>query len=188
MNIHELRHALENTWRNDYEEIVRVVHDHGLESGVTVGVAFGGLAEMILDNADVIELVGVDAYEHRPHADADPLNLPPEQLENLFWYAIGRLARFGSRYGHLRGTSAQVAQRLAVETDFVVLDASHAEVAEDLSLWYPKLRPGGVITGRGYGNLQSPHVQATVEAFAARHGTRAERAGGHVWWAKKPGG
>jgi hypothetical protein len=94
----------------------------------------------------VDELLGIDAYDR-----ADPAGLPDlpnDQLENLFWYVMGRLSRFGPRYNHVRGSSPQGAQVLNVELDFVYLDAdSSVRLAQDLALWFPKLRRGGVIGG-----------------------------------------
>ncbi len=54
--------------------------------------------------------------------------------------------------------------------DFIFIDADHSfEAAEqDLSVWWPKLRGGGLMAGHDYTN--SPSVRAAVDAFVAANG------------------
>jgi hypothetical protein len=205
MNVHESRVAHETDERREsYPHFARVIRDKNLDAGVLIGVAFGGQAEAILDQSPCGELLGVDAYEASAAAAANPsaaaaaaaavsaaasnaINLPPEQYEHLFWYVMGRLSRFGARYNHVRGTSAQAAQVLNVELDFVLLDAdrTHAAVFQDLAIWFPKLRNGGVIGGHGYGHASSTGVKAAVDGFFASRGLTVHGEPNHVWWVEK---
>jgi hypothetical protein len=187
MNIHELRLKHESAWQASYPHFIRLIRDRGLESGIEVGVGFGGHAEAILDQTPVAELVGVDPYEHRADYD-DPMNLPQEQFENLFWYAMGRLSRFGARYGHLRAFSTQAAPLITEQADFVYLDADHsyANVAADLNLWFPKVRPGGIIGGHDYALAQFPGVKQAVDEFCAVRRLRLHVEPDTVWWVEIP--
>ena len=186
VNIHEQRSIHESAWRESYPHFVRVIKEQGLDAGVEIGVSFGGHAEAILDGTDVSELVGVDPYEHRAGYD-DPLNFPQADFDNLFWYAMGRLSRYGSRYVHLRGTSAQAAAILNAQLDFAYLDGDHGyeAVKQDLSLWYPKLRVGGVIGGHDFGHADFPGVRRAVDEFVAANGLELKLEPASVWWAKK---
>jgi hypothetical protein len=185
-NVHEMRTFWESHWKPSYAHFPRVIREHKLEAGVEVGVGFGGHAEAILEQTEVTELVGVDPYEHRAGYD-DPMNLPPEQFEHLFWYVMGRLSRFGPRYTHLRGTSQQAANVLNVEIDFAYLDGDHSYegVRQDLSLWYPKVRAAGIIGGHDYGNRDFPGVGRAVDEFFAPHGSVVRNEGDSVWWVRK---
>jgi hypothetical protein len=201
MNIQELRVAHETDERAaSYPHFARIIREKNLDAGVLVGVAFGGQAEAILDQSNASELLGVDAYEAPAAAASNPtaaaaaaaasanaINVPADQLENLFWYVMGRLSRFGARYNHVRGSSAQAAQVLNVEMDFVLLDAdrTHAAVFQDLNLWFPKLRNGGVIGGHGYGSPASVGVKAAVDGFLGSRGLTVHAEGGNVWWVEK---
>jgi predicted O-methyltransferase YrrM len=53
--------------------------------------------------------------------------------------------------------------------DFIFLDARHTfdAVCQDLSAWWPKLRPGGLLAGHDYA---WSGVRAAVDAFASEHG------------------
>lgn len=60
------------------------------------------------------------------------------------------LADFGDRVRLLRMTSAKAAGRFkGGSLDFAYLDGDHSfdAVRDDLSLWWPKIRPGGVLAG-----------------------------------------
>jgi hypothetical protein len=181
-----LRH--EPAWRESYCQFVRVIQDHRLETGIEVGVAFGGHVEAMLDGAEV-ELIGVDPYQHIPHYD-DPLNLPQETFDQLFWFTMGRLHRFGNRYTHLRATSQQAAGLLNFEVDFVYLDADHSRpaVAADLAMWYPKVRAGGIIGGHDYGYAHHPGVKEAVDEFCERQKLSLHVEPATVWWTRKPAG
>jgi hypothetical protein len=186
MTIHEMRTFWESHWRESYGHFARLIREHNLDAGVEVGVGFGGHAEALLEQTDISELLGVDPYEHRENYD-DPMNLSSPDFENLFWYVIGRLSRFGPRYNHLRGSSAQAAAVLNVELDFVYLDADHSYegVQQDLALWYPKIRPGGIIGGHDYGQADYPGVTRAVNECFAPLGATVHAESGSVWWVKK---
>jgi len=199
MTIHELRVSHEAERSESYPHFARVIREKNLDAGVAIGIAFGGQAEAILEQTSASELLGVDAYEARPAAAAtnptaaaaaaasSALDLTAEQFENLFWYVIGRLSRFGARYNHVRGNSAQAAQLLNVELDFVMLDGdrSHAGMFQDLNLWFPKLRNGGVIGGHGYGAPSSTGVKAAVDGFFVSRGLTVHAEPANVWWVEK---
>lgn len=202
-NIQELRVNHESERSEAYAQFPRVIREKNLDAGVAIGIAFGGQAEAILENTPASELLGVDAFEP-PATAANPsaaaaaaaataaavsnaVSLTAAEFENLFWYVMGRLSRFGARYNHVRGSSAQAAQILNVELDFVLLDSdrTHAGVFQDLNLWFPKLRHGGVIGGHGYGATSSSGVKAAVDGFFTPRGLTVHAEPGNVWWVEK---
>jgi hypothetical protein len=202
MNIQELRVNHEKDRIETYPHFARVICEKNLNSGVVVGVAFGGQAEAILEQTSLGELRGVDAYEpaavaSTPSAAAaaavaaaatgGAAGLAPDQYDNLFWYVMGRLSRFGARYNHVRASSAQAAQLVNVELDFVLLDGerTHAAVFQDLALWFPKLRHGGVIGGHGFGHAASSGVKAAVDGFFASRALTVHAEPANVWWVEK---
>jgi len=199
MNIQELRIAYETPRSEAFPHFARVIREKNLDAGVAVGIAFGGQAEAILDQTQCSELLGVDPFEP-PATAANPsaaaaaaaaasnaINVPADQYENLFWYVMGRLSRFGARFTHVRGASSQAAQVLNVELDFVLLDGdrTHAAVFQDLNAWFPKLRNGGVIGGHGYGHASSVGVKAAVDGFFASRALTVHAEPNNVWWVEK---
>jgi len=187
VNIHELRMIHENSWRESYPQFARVLRDHGAQVGAEIGVAFGGHAEAILENTRVRCLYGVDSYQHRQDYD-DPMNLDQDDFDHVFWYAIGRLSRFGERYVGVRAVSKLAAEHLPGDLDFVYLDAEHSyqAVAEDVRTWLAKIRSGGIIGGHDYGGEAGfDGVQQAVDEVCRERGMQLHLEPGTVWWAVK---
>ena len=91
-----------------------------------------------------------------------------------------------------RFTSEEVAQRLDDESlDFVFIDALHdySHVQQDLSLWYPKLKSGGLFAGHDYNGRMDKKgvygVKRAVDEFAELYKLEVhhERI---TWWTWKP--
>ncbi len=55
--------------------------------------------------------------------------------------------------------------------DFVFIDANHTyeAVHGDITAWYPKVRPGGVMAGDDYGNEGFPGVKQAVDELLSLH-------------------
>lgn len=187
MNVHELRVQYETFWRPGYLEFIKILKARDCRVGVEVGVAFGGHAEAILEQTNVETLYGIDPYEHIEGYD-DVLNLPQAGFESMFWYMAGRLSRFG-RYVHIRERSAVAAQRAVGNCDFVYIDADHSYngVLQDLTLWTPKVRDGGIIAGHDYGGEKTPGVKAAVDQFCKAYRLPLHIERHTVWWAEKTG-
>jgi len=49
--------------------------------------------------------------------------------------------------------------------DLVFIDAMHdyENVKKDIGLWFPKVKPGGVLAGHDYGNRRQPGVKKAVD-------------------------
>jgi len=120
--------------------------------------------------------------------------------EDAYQAAVA-LAKEDGRVRIHRLRSAEAAQRIPDGLDFVYLDAGHgyADVRDDLRVWYPKIRPGGMIAGHDYmfrnvagprGDIDSWHcgVQAAVDIFlsgkALARSTHREEF--PSWYAWKP--
>lgn len=85
--------------------------------------------------------------------------------------------------------SVRAAQTFQDNTiDFVHIDASHTyeDVTKDIQAWYPKVKPGGLITGDDYG--WSGVYQAVNEFFGENNITYFDHdnQNGNVWYYKKP--
>ncbi len=186
MNIHALRLMHENAWNKSYPQFIGVIQRFKLRVGAEVGVAFGGHAEAILQNTSVVRLVGVDPYQNLPDYE-DMLNLPQEQFENMFWYTIGRLSRFGDRYAHVRAPSHEAVKSIDGLADFVYVDADHGyqAVKQDLALWTPKIRPGGIIGGHDF-SPEFPGVRQAVGEMAEQLQIHVNVEPASVWWAQLP--
>ena len=66
--------------------------------------------------------------------------------------------------------------------DCVFLDASHyyEDIKEDLELWHPLVRKGGIIGGHDYGGQRMCGVKKAVDEFYGKETLKFDD--NHVWW------
>ncbi len=97
---------------------------------------------------------------------------------------LHNMAVLGITVEVLKESSRQAAGRFALASvQRVFLDGSHdgPSVAEDLSLWYPRLAPDGVLAGHDY-DEKHPDLCAAVDAFAAANGLGVHQGPRSIFW------
>lgn len=88
----------------------------------------------------------------------------------------------------LRDLSCKVVELFEDEAfDLVFIDAEHSypAVKQDISLWWPKVRVGGVLCGHDYSQKAFPGVVQAVDEWAASIGTHSQFMPGWVWYVRK---
>ena len=169
---------------------------HGLlGEGAEIGVQRGLFSEHLLRYWKGRVLHGVDPWlpfdpsEYVERKD----NVDALTHEVYYQETLQRLRRFGDRSRVLRLTSADAAPRIRDGSrDFVFIDAQHhyAAVKEDLGLWYPKLRAGGLLCGHDWPLDYGPPkfgVRKAVEEFATSAQLRITVSDdGESWFAALP--
>jgi Methyltransferase domain/galactosyl transferase GMA12/MNN10 family len=171
-----------------------------IDVGVEVGVQTGAYSAWILHRWAGSKLISVDPWRaDDPEAYLDVANVEQRRHDELHRSTTHRLAPFGVRSDVWRMTGAEAAKHVGDGSlSFVYLDARHAEadVAEDLTLWEPKVRPGGMVAGHDYFDGVVPEgdfgVKSAVDNyFGARGWTINETVGDRPWaswWVIKPPG
>ncbi len=121
--------------------------------GAEVGVFEGRYSEILLRGWQPGEFYAIDPWrEFAPHEYVDPVNAPQPAMDALYERARRRLDPH---------TACQVVRKTSVQAaadfpdghfDFVYIDAAHdfKSVMTDLTCWWPKVRPGGVLAGHDY--------------------------------------
>lgn len=136
-------------------EIPNLLNARGLTGeGAEIGVKHGQFSEYVLDHWKGRRLYSVDPWrEFGRDVYHDDDNVAQREQDRNYEITRNRLARFGDRSKILRMTSEEAARQIPdASLDFVYLDARHdyASVKEDIALWYPKVKPGGVLAGHDY--------------------------------------
>lgn len=162
-------------------EIPFLLNARGLTGiGAEIGVKHGQFSEYLLSHWRGRLLYSVDPWREfgrEEYKDED--NVPQREQDRNYEITRNRLARFGERSEILRMTSDEAARRIPDHAlDFVYLDARHdyASVKEDIGLWFPKIKPGGVLAGHDYleGKIGDTvfGVKPAVDEFASAKGLR----------------
>jgi hypothetical protein len=159
--------------------------------GAEVGVYEGSTADVLLREIEDLTLWLVDPWV--PYQGRDSM-----ESWSLDQFARARArARFRTRHAEgrrflLEEPSPQAARRFAdASLDFVFIDACHLyeSVRADLTAWWPKIRPDGLLSGhdyRRYGDLDRRWgVSRAVDEFAAPIGRAVGLGADGVWWIRR---
>lgn len=135
---------------------------------VEVGTHQGEFADQFLSMWQGEKLYCVDPWLSG-YDPKDPASTGDRSLDRKM--AEARLARHSSRAIIDPKTSVQAARCWHDETfDFVYVDGCHkrASVTEDLMIWWPKIKTGGVLAGHDFFNItHQEETQPAVLHFAA---------------------
>jgi hypothetical protein len=131
-------------------------------------------------------LISIDPWlSADPNAYVDRSNVSQDEFEHLYLETQARLARYGTRSEIRRMTSLEAAASIPdASLDFAYIDARHdyASVLEDLDAWFPKVKPGGILAGHDYADIDFGRtdfgVKSAVDEFFAARGIPVHCTGG----------
>lgn len=146
-------------------------HAHGAE----IGVFEGDTTEALLAHLPELELlICVDPFERYPAFDASTPKkegkVATADLVKVKAAFKDRIAPYSSKCNFMNEYSSTAASAVPSDfLDFVFIDGNHAYeyVKEDIQLWAPKVKPGGLIVGHDY--VAKPGygvIQAVNEMFS----------------------
>lgn len=141
-----------------------------------IGTERGAYAELILREWRGSVLHMVDPFITQPmEVYCDVVNTSPFEEFYKTWQR--NMARFGERAVlHRKLSSEAVGDFANASLTFIHIDGNHsyANVREDLLLYWPKLKPGGLFSGHDYGDVDRPDYQCgvkkAVDEFARKFG------------------
>jgi hypothetical protein len=175
--------------------IIDLLKDRPHAAGAEIGVKEGRFSARLLAALPGLRtLYCVDAWQCYPDYELDrvkPGDEWPSQrmLDKARRQFQAVVARFPGRVSVLEMLSIEAAGRVPDGAlDFVFIDANHLYeyVCQDIRLWLPKLKPGGLMAGHDYCfPVAAWGVQRAVdEAF----GDSVETGPDYTWWSICPGG
>jgi Methyltransferase domain len=170
----DLRYRLNANRLGHWRELGIWLNAQGLTgTGAEIGVKEAKYSERILYHWKGRLLYSIDPWrEFSPEIYRDGANVPAEEQEAFLAEAKLRLVRFGDRSKILRLTSEEAAREIPDGSlDFAYLDAQHhyEAVKEDIALWYPKIKPGGLLGGHDYLDLnEKDPVTGFVTVFGVK--------------------
>ena len=142
-----------------------------LNIGVEVGTWTGSTSMYLLKHFPTLRLICVDPYRVQQD-DAAQICVckTQEQYDALYNSLVQKFSKlFGNRTIWIRKTSAEASKEIKDKSlDFVFIDGNHAYefVKQDIVLWAPKVRCGGIICGH---DIQREGVQKAVEEVLGKY-------------------
>ena len=158
--------------------------------GAEIGVWRGETSKALLDYFPELSLYGIDNYPKGHYIKTFDGTGPAEAYEEM----LDTLADYGRRSWYCDLPSNIASQGYPDNSfDFVYIDADHYydSVKEDINLWYPKVVPGGILSGhdydgRGDNMKRKPFgVKKAVDEFCQEKGYELILGDAHVWALKK---
>lgn len=159
-------------WLHDrFDDFLDVMPHEAI--AVEVGVQGGGFAAFMLRKTNPQRLYLIDCWAHQdPTLYDDPeANVSNEDQERLYQETKQRFSG-DSRVVILREFSKNAAAQFNDESlDWVYIDANHGyeAIREDLELWWPKVKKGGILSGHDYALLPTFGVVQAVNEFIVKH-------------------
>lgn len=130
--------------------------------GAAIGISFGYGEEYVLDTMSLKKFYMIDPYRH-----FDFSALTPELWEEQYQYAKNKFSSLPN-VEFWRISSEEAAPRVADGSlDFVYIDGNHfyPAVKQDIDLWWPKVKSGGVIGGHDYNPCTRQLRKEDLETF-----------------------
>lgn len=174
----------------DRAEFASLLNGRGLTGlAIEVGVCRGEFSEVFIKEWGGDKLYLVDPWETLEDY-SDSLNDHDRYVDYIECW--NRLQPYFDRVELIRKLSKDAVNLFADNTfDFVYIDANHEYeyVKEDLYLWYPKVKSGGLFAGHDiYSTVTWPGVKQAVHEFIGVIGVEIETTWetGGSWYFFKP--
>ena len=192
------------------DDLGKLLESEGFTVGIELGVQSGYYSKTILSHWKSCERYYlVDIWQQQENY-MDGANVNNHQQESLFKGAQALLKPWQDKAVFLRKYTSQAVHDVPDNSvDFVYVDARHdyCGATEDIELYWPKLKAGGLMTGHDYklasegpagddwsvcadGSKHPGAVRGAVDEFAAKHGFQVVvtyRDDWNTWMIRKPG-
>lgn len=164
---------MSNKFKFDRNKMMSVIGKHitDVDIAVEVGTYKGAFAVSMIDQLNPARFYAVDPLRLFPGMDSRPGFEFARQ--SLLDQLADKVNHTMSVRGHtlIRETSDKASQQFEDNSvDVVYLDADHSfkGCSNDIDLWFPKVKEGGILAGHDYcnGNVAKGHVYGVIQAVA----------------------
>ena len=165
-------------WQRFVRPMVRYILGEGMRDLVMaeIGVKAGYNAFTMLKTLSIEKIFLVDSYEQYIQGGRQ---FNYRQSEPA---ARRKLRRFKS-VEFIKTTSEGAAKILPDNLDTVYIDSNHDQIKRDIEIWYPKVRPGGVLGGHDFNGTHQNLVREVIK-FADRKRLKLQSYQ-RDWWIRK---
>ena len=132
-----------------WEVIADLINKHGYKTIAEIGIARGDTARYVLENCDITYYLMVDPQPRESYIEKILEDYPQSRWK--------------------KETSEVASMHCDNNFDLIFIDALHDydHIKQDIELWLPKIKQGGVICGHDYNNTRFPGIARAVnEIFA----------------------
>lgn len=175
--------------RNRWQILVDLLRSRPHKYGAEIGVFEGDTTVQLMAHLPGLRmLLCVDPFEHYPEHTAtlnpNKAKFYEADFKQVLHKFNKRMQPYHGRYKLLKVYSEQAAGMVADGSlDFAFIDANHAYpyAKQDITLWLPKVKRGGLLTGHDYnvkGYQKSFGVTQAVQEIFGKNYSNIR----HVWY------
>lgn len=141
--------------------------------GIEIGVEKGNFSKVILEICPELTLFLLDCWDYpiQNYFDRDVESL--ENQRRILVEAIWNVKEWFQRVHIMKGYGNEFVKFFPNNFfDFIYIDANHKyeEVKNDIELWYPKLKKGGIFSGHDYIDRIDLHCEFGVKSAVNEFG------------------
>ena len=153
--------------------------------GVELGVLRGPTFKYLIENCPNLTLTGVDVFTPDWLWKARKIETTEDlrKIKAVKWYEglVEYTEQFGGRANLIRDFTTSASNQFEDNSiDFVFIDADHSYdgVKEDIKMWEPKVKKGGLVSGHDINMLD---VRMAVQEYNMNYDTTVD----NVWYWRK---
>lgn len=169
-----------NSKMRRWEVLYHLLKNREHNIGAEIGVLRGAVAKYLLGNMESLEnLICVDPWVEYPDYKKaiGKKKIEKTDFEDIYQKFLSNVKKYKNKVTIYRMFSSEAARYIEDESlDFIFIDANHTYeyIKEDIELWYPKVKKGGLVSGHDYkksSKIQPDYdVNRAVEEFFGKNG------------------
>ena len=168
-----------------YHYIVELIKKYNFKTVVEIGTAAGETASFILKSIKDkdFKLYCVDPYvSYKDYEDDGTHKIVKQCRENAY-----KTVFTDTRATHIEEFSSQASKGFGAKSiDMVFIDGNHAYeyVLQDISLWHPKVKKRGIVSGHDFGGGWHG-VKKAVKKYYKNRFNEIQTGQDRFWWIVK---
>jgi len=153
-------------FRSTRVDLAKLFNTLGYKIGAEIGVASGRHSIQLFREIDGLKLICVDPWKEHDGVTA----VSQTRIDKGYNACIDRLKDCNVEY--MRMSSVEASEKIKNNSlDFVYIDAGHDfdNHLRDIITWSPKVREGGIVSGRNYHKYHRNGAMAAVNVYTRNH-------------------
>ena len=166
-----------------FSTVANLIRESNVKKGAEIGTWKGGLSYHVLNSFSDLVWFSIDSWKYFGTDYKDGTNKEQKDLDIIYTAVKQKLSVFEKRSIIYHCLSKEASIQIANNSlDLVFIDANHLyeAVKEDINLWTPKVKKGGIVAGHDFSRKHPGVIKAVNEL-----GLKISTGRGGVWWYQK---
>ncbi len=175
-----------------WETLYYLLKDREHKFGAEIGAFRGATSRYLLENLpQLLQLICVDPWIKYPDFEKVIYNRKLQKTDfesTIYQEFLNSIQGYADRVDVIRDYSSKAVEYVDDNSlDFIFIDGNHSYeyVKEDIELWYPKIKKGGLISGHDYGQDPEKYPGFGVDKAVHEHFGNNFLVRNKIWYLEK---